>query len=159
MTLSIVHPPAVGPATKESAADAYRSRDGLEWDAKKVVVVIDDEECIRDIVVRLLEDSGLTALSYGDPLEVLERAQRQEPIDIVITDVLMPSMTGQELQKELVRRLPSVETIFMSGHTERVVAEEASHLGEVIFLPKPFGKHSLFAALDHALNRLEAHSA
>lgn len=154
-TLFSVSLPAAGREMDSTPPTGSSPRvDGLDG-AGKVIVVIDDQGSIRDIVVRLLADSGFTLLTCASPLEVLELASRGQSIDILLTDVVMPGMTGQVLHDELSQRMPDVETIFMSGYTKGIVAEHGSLQGKGIFLPKPFDRESLCGALGEALTRIQ----
>jgi two-component system, cell cycle sensor histidine kinase and response regulator CckA len=104
------------------------------------VLVVDDEEVVRDVVAHLLRDAGYDVLVAGSPLAALEL---EEPFDVLLTDVVMPDLDGPTLAE----RLGAPVVVFMSGYEQ-----EALVGGDVPFLQKPFATEALLAAVRDALD-------
>lgn len=66
---------------------------------------------------------------------------RIAPVDLLLTDVIMPQMNGRELHRQLASRIPGLKVLYMSGYTENVIADQGMLYAGVDFLQKPFGAH------------------
>jgi DNA-binding NtrC family response regulator len=116
------------------------------------ILVVDDESLVRDLAVEILRRSG--HLPHGVPsarraLELLE----QEPFDLVLSDVVMPEMTGVELLYELRARRHDLPVVLMTGGSqdpERTT--NAVKVGATSLLYKPFSHDELREAVEHALD-------
>jgi hypothetical protein len=117
--------PANGPAI--SAASA------------RTILFVDDEPEIRRVAVRALSSLGYRVLQAGDGLEALDvAADHAGPIDLLITDLIMPRMDGTSLAAALVFRCPGVRVMYTSGFvTDEELRALIAH-GAVDFLPKPY---------------------
>jgi CheY-like chemotaxis protein len=112
------------------------------------VLVVEDEDAVRDIARRVLERAGfrvLVARHGADALAVLAHADT--PVDLLLTDMVMPEMGGLELAARAVERAPNIRIILMSGYTDADVGPIGR--GERVegFLPKPFTAESLLDAV------------
>jgi CheY-like chemotaxis protein len=117
------------------------------------ILVVDDEENVRDVTRLLLEMSGHTVVCVEDGHGAL-REISAHPYDVVITDMLMPEMDGVELVNELKRRHSPLRIIAMSGggHVPKESYLQIAHLsGAHAVLPKPFNRDQLEQALRTAL--------
>lgn len=84
---------------------------------KATVLVVDDEVALRHILVRQLRNEGYTVLEAGYGLEALEVARNSpEPIDLVLSDIMMPGMIGTELAQRLLAEHPGIHVVLMSAH-------------------------------------------
>jgi CheY-like chemotaxis protein len=101
------------------------------------VLLVEDEEVVRTVARRILDRSGYRVLEACDGREALEVAETAGPIDVVLTDVVMPQMTGPELVQAIMPSRPEAAVVFMSGYPgdaiDRVALEERA-----AFLAKPF---------------------
>ena len=116
-------------------------------------MVIDDEAAGRDLLRDILEAEGHHVVEAGDG-ELGSRLYRQEPTDLIITDIYMPNQEGLQTIRELKRDFPDVRLIAMSGGSDVVkmdVLQIAKKLGAVRTLSKPFGINELVAAVQEAL--------
>ena len=105
---------------------AGRDRDGRSG----TVLLVEDSDVVRDVVAKFLEGVGLTVLQASGGEEALALARREDaPIDLLLTDIVMPSMNGLELADRMERVRPDVRILFMTGYAEEVVAN-AGILGE-----------------------------
>src|SRR5262249_44081745 len=101
------------------------------------VIVVEDEESVRRLAGRDLERQGYEVLLAASGPDALELAGRGVPIDLVLSDVRMPEMSGNELARALKTRLPGVPVLFMSGHADDALLEEGVDLGRANLLRKP----------------------
>jgi CheY-like chemotaxis protein len=105
----------------------------------ETVLVVEDEDGVRELVRQILEDHGhavLTARHGRDALLTAERYER--PIDLVVTDVVMPEMGGGELVERLLARRPNLKVLYISGYTIDEVVRRGVHGAPASFLHKPF---------------------
>jgi CheY-like chemotaxis protein len=113
------------------------------------VLVVDDDEHMRDLLSRILAQAGYRVLAFGDGSSALG-ASEDHDFELLVTDVRMPGMTGWELAERLRGGRPGLKVLVLSG-----AAGEPSRVpGDgTVFLPKPFRVGTL---LDHAHRLLEA---
>ncbi|HEY5460109.1 MAG TPA: response regulator [Deferrimonas sp.] len=89
------------------------------------ILLVEDSDVVRDVVANMLEGGGLTVLQASGGEEALALARRGEtPIDLLLTDIVMPEMSGVELADRLERERPDVRILFMTGYAEEVVVNE-----------------------------------
>jgi two-component system, probable response regulator PhcQ len=120
----------------------------------RTVLIVDDEENILSALQRALRRENYTLLTAGEPAEafiILKQAQ----VDVVVSDHLMPNMSGLEFLKEVRAMHPDVVRIMLTGHAEMSTAMEAINEGEIFrFLTKPWDDAELKVALHLAFDRL-----
>ena len=103
------------------------------------VLVVEDEVVVRRTIVEMLESSGYQVLQAADPGEaLLVYEQQQTPIDLLLTDVVMPKMSGRELADRLHQQQPTMKVLFMSGYTDDAVVYHGVRNDSVAFVQKPF---------------------
>ena len=126
-------------------ADPTRKWDGM------TVLVVDDEPAVLLLVARTLEQAGFHVLQARDGREALTAMDRQEPPDLVLTDLMMPDLDGAALARRLKENWPDLPVIFMSGFS----AEELQRRGALDYqgdlVQKPFTTDELMAAIGTAL--------
>ena len=111
--------------------------------ATQTVLVVEDENALRELARRLLERQGYNVLTASDADEALGIFEMNPSIAVVLTDVVMPGASGPELTRRMVERRPDLRVIYMSGYTEEgVVHHEVLNPG-VAFLHKPFTAETL----------------
>ncbi len=101
------------------------------------VLVVDDDEGIRSLIVALLSKRGYPCLQAVDGLDALQKAMTDK-FDAVITDIVMPKMDGITLTKELLRRFPNLPIMVMTGHGNEFSSVTAVSAGAKEFIKKPF---------------------
>jgi len=112
------------------------------------ILVVEDEESIRTIVRLALETKGYRLLTAADGAEGIQLAQQhQGPIDLVITDVLLPGMSGSNLVRVLLVDRPALHVLYISGYLGTESELAAGRTGKMTFLPKPFTPRQLVAAV------------
>ncbi len=143
------------PAVEEDE-DAFGS-DEFEQDSSggdELVLVVEDEDELRRLAVRELEERGYLVLAAANGVEAMAVARSLErPIDLLVTDVVMPEMNGVELAESLVDLWPTVAVLFMSGHLDEGAMERNPLDPDADLLPKPFTPDQLGRRARHALDR------
>ena len=148
------------PLASESGAAAPRQPRKELPAAAGTVLVVDDDEQIRALARRTLADDGLTVLEAASAEEALALFERRnEGIDLLLTDMVLPRMSGPDLEKNLKNISPHMETIYMSGYTEHTVLDEGPLDPEKSFIQKPFTLESLTRKAREALARSAARKA
>jgi two-component system cell cycle sensor histidine kinase/response regulator CckA len=111
-----------------------RSREGTE-----TVLLVEDDRSVRELAERILNDRGYKVTRCSDGKEALRAfASVPEAIDIVVTDLIMPGMSGRELVQALRQIRPTVAALYVSGYTEDEIIRRGLHDPSVTFLQKPF---------------------
>jgi two-component system sensor histidine kinase/response regulator len=125
---------------------------------KPLILIIDDEESLRDGCRQTLEKSGYTVLTAGEGVEGIKIARENKP-EIAFIDLKMPGMSGMEIIEILSRDIPDVVLIMITGYATIVSAVEAIQKGAYDYLPKPFSPDQLRAearrGLDHRNLKIE----
>ena len=114
------------------------------------IVVVDDTDCVREVVESMLDRKGHTMYSFADPADALI-ASKNIRVDLFLIDVLMPKMSGLELLERLNVQENTFEAIMITGKKDKAEAAEAMRLGAYGILHKPFSYSELLAFVDNAL--------
>jgi two-component system, cell cycle sensor histidine kinase and response regulator CckA len=110
----------------------------------ETLLVVEDEPLVRRMLRVTLQRQGYRVLTAGSAEDALARANGDgEPIDLLITDVVMPGMNGKELHRALCARHPALKVLYISGHDRSIVAERGVIEEGVHFLRKPLGTEAL----------------
>jgi PAS domain S-box-containing protein len=142
----------VFPATDGAAETSPRRRSGAGWRGRGTVLVVEDEEGVREVVGRMVERLGLQVLMAADGVDAIRVLEAHEgAVTAVLLDLSMPRMGGQETLHRVRERWPELPVILMSGYTEQEVAAKAlqASAGAVGFLQKPFLPDDLSRVLRH----------
>jgi PAS domain S-box-containing protein len=147
-TFKVLLPVAEGPADPiASEVPASVVASGTAW-----VLVIDDEETVRTVTRRVLERAGYRVLTAPDGVDGLELfRERQGEIDVVLLDVTMPRMGGEETFRQLRLLRPDVRVVLASGYSEQEATSQFAGKGLAGFIEKPFRAVDLLAKLQLAL--------
>ena len=114
----------------------------------RIVLVVDDEAPVRDITVRMLERAGYVAQGCEGGEDALRALDSLGPqVGLVLTDVVMPGMSGRELADAILTRHPETPVLFMSGYTEDAVVRRGVEASKVGLLRKPFRPRALVEAV------------
>jgi PAS domain S-box-containing protein len=119
----------------------------------ETVLLVDDEEALLELGKMMLEEGGYTALTAGSPSQAIQRSEQfAGDIHLLLTDVVMPGMSGRELFQRLSTLRPGLKCLFMSGYTADAISHRGVLDGGIHFLQKPFSVEQLAVKLREALN-------
>jgi two-component system cell cycle sensor histidine kinase/response regulator CckA len=136
----------------EKAVTAAPSGATGNKEPRQTVLVVDDEEGLRTLVCRTLRAEGygtLEAAHGAEALEVMEKAA--EPVDLVVTDVVMPGMDGRELGRRLTQRWPTLPILYISAYDVNDIFRRGSPRSSAPFLQKPFPAEGLITTIQELL--------
>jgi len=126
----------------------------------ETILVAEDEDGVRSLTKEVLEKYGYTVLEASNGEEALKIAERHEgPLDLLLSDVVMPRMGGPELAQELLARRPAVKVLYMSGYTDHPMVRRGVVNAGVAFLQKPFTPTALVSRIREILESRPASSA
>jgi CheY-like chemotaxis protein len=111
------------------------------------VLVVDDEEMVRKFVERVLREAGYQTATASDGPEALEVAAKLESFDILVTDVMMPQMTGDELARRVRISSPGIKVLYLTGFSDRLFKEKVTLWADEAFLEKPCSMKGLLQAV------------
>jgi two-component system cell cycle sensor histidine kinase/response regulator CckA len=116
------------------------------------IVLLEDEDAVRSFTCQVLKKQGYNVMDYASPAEALSALKEGDfAVDLIISDVVMPGMSGPELIKKLPKRYAKAEVVFISGYGEDVFNEEYGDSRDFNFMAKPFSMKSLLAMVDKIL--------
>jgi CheY-like chemotaxis protein len=117
------------------------------------VLLVDDEEMIVNVTGQILERFGYTVVARTNSLDALEEFQEKpDEFDLVITDQVMPNMTGTELAREILAIRKNLPVILCSGFPEKICREELASIGIKHFIMKPISRQELASIVHEILN-------
>jgi PAS domain S-box-containing protein len=112
--------------------------------ASKTILLAEDDAALREIVSLQLEELGYTVVAASDGREALRMAEKREgPIDLLLTDVVMPGMSGRQLADKLKQEIPALKVLFVSGYSGDVIPSGGSLEPGTYFAHKPLTKMAL----------------
>ncbi len=115
------------------------SRRKLPVRGSETILLAEDDEMVRSLVRETLEREGYRVVAAADPVEAQKLAEAHRgPIHLLITDVVMPKVSGRELANSLQERRPELKVLYMSGYTDNAILNSGILRKEVAFLQKPF---------------------
>jgi len=110
----------------------------------ETILLAEDEPAVLTMATKMLESQGYTVLVARTPAEAIRLARRHTgEIHLLVTDVIMPEMNGQDLAKSLMAITPQIKCLFMSGYTANVIAHHGVLDESVHFIQKPFSRRAL----------------
>jgi len=105
----------------------------------ETILLVEDEPTILRMTLMMLEKKGYNVLFAATPVEAVEKATHHlGPIDMLMTDVVMPEMNGRDLAAQITALYPGIRLLFMSGYTANVIAHHGVLDDGVAFIQKPF---------------------
>ena len=119
----------------------------------ETVLLVEDEKSLLKFARMLLEELGYTVLAAGSPREAIQLVKEYtKQIHLLMTDVVMPEMSGRDMWEQLKTLQPSLKSLFMSGYTANVIAHHGVLDEGVHFLQKPFSREALATKIREALS-------
>jgi hypothetical protein len=149
-TFSIYLPRFEGRPGEEESLHLLPARGG----GQETVLLVEDEELVRLMLVEVLKSSGYTVLDARHGTDALALAEQYKgPIHLLVTDVTMPGFSGSELARRLVEKRPGLRVLFISGYTDQEAAQWSRLKQPVQFLQKPFHPDAFLAKARQILDR------
>jgi PAS domain S-box-containing protein len=127
----------------------------LPLQGNETVLVVEDEPALRELMVRILKDRGYQVFSASNGEETLKMFQEDlvRKVDLLVTDVVMPSMSGKQLADLLKKSFSGLKTLFISGYTDNAIVHHGVLIEGVDFLQKPFSPETLARKVREVLDR------
>jgi signal transduction histidine kinase len=119
----------------------------------EIVLVVEDDERVRDGSVHALRELGYSVIHAGDAAEALRKLEQHPEISLLFTDIIMPVMNGRKLAEEALKRRPNLKVLFTTGFTKNAVVHNGVLDPGVNFLAKPFTIEQLAAKVREALEK------
>jgi two-component system cell cycle sensor histidine kinase/response regulator CckA len=120
----------------------------------ETILLAEDEQDVREVAREFLESGGYTVIEARDGTEALKRVEKYDgAIHLIVTDMVMPGMTGQDLTAKLLQRRPEIRVLYMSGYSERAAADSTRGDSTIRLLTKPFSRWALLRAVHDILKQ------
>jgi len=141
-TTMTIYWPSTGVAPTEASSAA--AAEPFDARGTETVLLVEDQAELREIIGLTLESAGYTVISAATPQEALETARAHRgPIDLLLSDVVMPQMNGPKLAAHMKGLRPGVKVLFMSGYAGNAIEEYGVPADSTALLEKPFSSTSL----------------
>ena len=125
--------------SEQVTAEINQSHRSQNLEGTETVLVVEDESELRKVIVETLQLYGYTVLESMNSTNAMEIAKDlSQPMDLILTDVVMPEINGKELSERITELRPDIKVLFMSGYTDDVIAQYDIIKKGVRFLQKPF---------------------
>ncbi len=120
----------------------------------ETILLVEDDDTVRKLTTGILEQSGYTVLQAANGHQALDVfGDESESIDLLVTDVIMPAMSGKELADRLLADMPELRVIFVSGYTDEAISRTGILPDDVALLSKPFHPKALLTLVRTVLDR------
>lgn len=140
----------------EVPSDLQKEEDETILVGTETILLAEDDDQVRSFAADSLIAFGYTVMIAENGAHALQLlAENQQPIDLLVTDVIMPQMDGTQLAETLHHRLPDLPVLFMSGYTDDLLGKEGAITQSVHFLQKPFSTHALARKVRAILDGVE----
>jgi PAS domain S-box-containing protein len=125
---------------REGQVEARSETAGLRTEAapSRTIMVVEDDFPVRKLLCRILEQSGYRVIEVEDPVMASEIAVQQGPVDLLLTDVVMPVLSGKQVADRVTAASPGTRVLYLSGYTDDVISHHGLLDDGVPFLKKPF---------------------
>jgi PAS domain S-box-containing protein len=141
------------PRVEAAAEPTLEAKLGPLLGGSETVLLVEDEPAIRELLRKVLSANGYTVLSAAEADEAVRVAEAHDgPIDVLITDVVMPGLSGPKLADLLVRSRPATKVLFVSGYSDEAVRQHGLAGAGRAFLGKPFGLDLVLRTLRELLD-------
>ena len=141
------------PKIQNENPDEQNSAEPVTRD-KKVILLVDDEEMMVDVTSQILTRLGYEVVSKTNSLDALKEFQEKpDEFDLILTDQVMPNMTGTQLSSAIISIRPDIPIILCSGFPEKICTEELNSIGIKQFIMKPVSRQVITSAVESALNK------
>ena len=129
------------------------SDDDVQPRGRGAIMVVEDETPLRQMMALSLQEAGFDVQSCATPAEALQRLERDEALDALVTDVVMPGMSGADLVIRFRRKWPDLNVLFVTGYGGQELGRRGMEQLNADLLLKPFGHDQLVLAVNEAMKR------
>ncbi len=120
----------------------------------ETILLVEDDALVRDITLKMLKDAGYNVLVASSPADAIKLVDDgKERIDLLLSDIVMPEMSGIDLAEKIVMKIPDIKILFMSGYTEQTLAYHKILGGFINLIQKPFDSNTLNKKLRELLDK------
>ena len=131
------------PRVLELVEPTVTSEEPAPQAGSETILLVEDEDVVRDLTRRVLERQGYTVLACADGIEAVALAELDDrPIDLLLTDVVMPGMRGYDVAKKVAGTRPEIKILYMSGYAEEALVGRPAFAGNAL-IEKPFAVDAL----------------
>jgi CheY-like chemotaxis protein len=116
------------------------------------ILVVEDDPAVRELAVTILREQGYEVAESNSAFEALELIRANASFDLILTDVIMPRMSGKELTDQIKSQLPKIKVLLMSGYTDDALAHHGVLEEGISFLQKPFSPVQLTRKIREVLD-------
>ncbi len=132
------------PSRKEKAEKPTAVEPDVQAVGSETVLLVEDKDIVRKLVLRILKKQGYKVIEAANGGEAfLKFEQENQDIDLLLTDVIMPEMSGKQLYERLLKIKPDLKALFMSGYTEDSISSQGILEEKINFIQKPFRPQTL----------------
>ena len=140
------------PASEKAPEVGKPRHEELPPSARGTVLVVEDEAPVRRLTARLLRDAGFETLEAANGEEALAAlGETEQELSLLLTDIVMPKMSGRELAERVRSMHSELPVLFMSGYTDDVVVRHGVATADIPFVAKPFTRETLLKAVNEAI--------
>ena len=119
----------------------------------ETILLVEDEDIVRGFTRRVLDMNGYRVIDAGSGEEALDLCQSyNEPVDLLLTDVVMPRMSGRDVAEQMLLKYPNLRVLFMSGYTDDEIGQYGVKGAETEFLQKPFAPEDVLKKMREMLD-------
>jgi len=137
-------------ATEDELRQSETREEKGEWSGGGRILLVEDEDMVRAVAERALARQGYTVVTAADGDEGVEAVRENPDFDLIVSDVVMPSMDGPAMAREIRQLVPKMPVLFMSGYAEEQLRREIDIEG-MHFIPKPFSVAQIAAKVGEVL--------
>jgi CheY-like chemotaxis protein len=143
------------PRVEEGLSDAVPGPLGAPLArGSETILLVEDADALRALIREMLEAAGYTVLEYADPQAALHRVTTLDaPVGLLLTDVVMPRLSGPDLARGVRTTRPEINVLFMSGYSDEATGLQGALGPGTQFIQKPFTADALLAKVREALDR------
>jgi CheY-like chemotaxis protein len=138
----------------EDLADVEEPRRPIPGRGTETLLLVEDDDAVRALVRDILASYGYNVLAAGNPLEAFSVAEQHTgPIHLLVTDVVMPQMSGRALAERLGALRPGIAALYISGYADKAIVDHGILEAGTPFLAKPFTPDALARSVREVLDR------
>lgn len=124
-----------------------------ETGGRESILFVEDDDSVRKVWERILKEKGYSVICARDPYDGLKKAEKAGSIDLLITDLVMPGMSGRQLSEEIMKKNICRRVLYISGYTEDAIIKHGIKDREIDFIQKPFTLNNFLKKIRETLKK------